>query len=209
MRPTVLLADDHVMVAQGLGRLLEQAAELVGTVNDGGQLVETARRLRPDVIVADLSMPIMNGIDAMRRLKADGVASKFIFLTIHAEPRLASEALREGASAYLLKQAAGDELLEALKAVVAGRTYLTPLITKDVLWTLAQRDSDGPRALTPRQRDVLRLIAEGKRMKEIAASLNLSVRTVENHKYEMMQMLGLATTADLIKFAIREGLVDG
>jgi DNA-binding NarL/FixJ family response regulator len=196
------------MVAQGLSRLLEQAADLIGTVNDGGQLVETARRLRPDVIVADMTMPVMSGLDAMRRLKAEGVQSKFIFLTVHAEPQMASEALREGASAYLLKQAAGNELIEALKAVVAGRTYLTPLITKDVLWSLAQQGGDDPSRLTPRQRDVLRQIADGKRMKEIAADLNISVRTVENHKYAMMQILGIENTADLIRFAIKQGLVD-
>jgi DNA-binding NarL/FixJ family response regulator len=207
--PRVIIADDHQMVAQGLGRLLEREVEVVATANDGGQLVDHARRHRPDIIVADVNMPVMSGLDAMRRLKADGLRSKFIFLTLHAEPRLASEALRAGASGYLLKQAAGEELIEAIRAVSQGHTYLTPLITHDVLWTMAQADEGQPPPLTPRQRDVLRLLADGKRMKEIAADLNISVRTVETHKAELMQTLGLESNADLIRFAIKQGLIPG
>jgi DNA-binding NarL/FixJ family response regulator len=202
----VLLADDHVMLSQGLARLLEAAADVVGTVSDGRQLVETARKLQPDVVVSDMSMPGMSGLEAMRRVKADGVDAKFIFLTIHGEPRLASEALRAGAKGYVLKEAAAEELLAALAAVVAGRTYLTPQITQDVLREIAAPSDEPAARLTPRQRDVLRLIAAGKRMKEIAAELDISVRTVANHKYEMMQSLGVENTADLIKLAIKEGL---
>jgi DNA-binding NarL/FixJ family response regulator len=171
--------------------------------------VESARTLRPDIIVSDVTMPVMSGLDAMRQLKAEGVTARFIFLTIHTDARLAVQALRAGASGYLLKQAAGEELLEALRIVMDGRTYLTPLITKDVLWTIANPDDDRTPTLTPRQLDVLRLIAEGKRMKEIAAELNLSVRTVEDHKAQLFRTLGVETVADLVKFAVRQGLVQG
>jgi DNA-binding NarL/FixJ family response regulator len=207
MRPRVLLADDHAMIAEGLGRLIADVADLVGQVNDGLQLVAEAARLRPDIVVADVTMPGLSGIDAMRRLKAEGSSSRFIFLTIHAEARLAAEAMRSGASGYLLKRAAGDELLDAIHAVVNGRTYVTPLITGDLLHQLTSPAPDVERELTPRQRDVLRLIAEGKRMKEIAAALNLSVRTVEGHKAQLMQVLGVESTADLIRFAIKQHIV--
>jgi DNA-binding NarL/FixJ family response regulator len=205
--PRAVIADDHQMVAQGLSRLLEREVEVVATANDGGQLVDLARLHRPDLVVADLNMPIMSGLEAMRRLKAEGLRAKFIFLTLQSEPRLASEALRAGASGYLLKQAAGEELIEAIRAVAQGHTYLTPLITRDVLWAMAQTDDAQQPTLTPRQREVLRLLADGKRMKEVAAELNISVRTVETHKQELMQTLGLESNADLIKFAIKQGLV--
>jgi len=203
----VILADDHVMVAEGLGRLLGESVDLVACVNDGKQLVEAARKLWPDVIVSDLTMPVMSGLDAMKELKADGSRARFIFLTIHTEPRLAAQALRAGASGYLLKQAAGEELIEAIRTVMDNRTYLTPLITKDVLWTIANPPGDRDSVLTPRQLDVLRLVAQGKRMKEIASELNLSVRTVEDHKAQLLRALGFESTADLVKFAVRQGLV--
>lgn len=208
-RPRVLLADDHVMVAQGLSRLLEGEVDIVATVSDGAELVAQAQKHRPDIIVADMSMPVMNGLEAMRRLKTLGVRAKFIFVTLHAEPRLASEAMRNGASGYVLKQAAGDELIEAVRAVAGGLTYLTPLITRDVLRAMAQPDDGEQISLTPRQLDVLRLIAEGKRMKEIAGELQISVRTVETHKQSLLHSLGAETTADLIKFAIKHGLIPG
>ncbi|HEY7447131.1 MAG TPA: response regulator transcription factor [Vicinamibacterales bacterium] len=207
MRPRVILADDHVMVAQGLGRLLGEAAELVALVSDGRQLVESTRTLRPDIVVSDVTMPVMSGLDAMRQLKADGSNARFIFLTIHTDARLAAQALRAGASAYLLKQAAGEELFEALRTVMDGRTYLTPLITKDVLWTMGNPAEDDTPALTPRQLEILRLVAQGKRMKEIAAELGLSVRTIEDHKAQLLRMLGVDSTAELVKFAVRQGLV--
>jgi len=207
VKPRVILADDHVMVAEGLGRLLGESVDLVACVNDGKQLVEAARKLWPDVIVSDLTMPVMSGLDAMKELKADGSRARFIFLTIHTEPRLAAQALRAGASGYLLKQAAGEELIEAIRTVMDNRTYLTPLITKDVLWTIANPPGDRDSVLTPRQLDVLRLVAQGKRMKEIASELNLSVRTVEDHKAQLLRALGFESTADLVKFAVRQGLV--
>jgi DNA-binding NarL/FixJ family response regulator len=208
-RPRVLVADDHAIMVQGLGRLLEGEAEIVATASDGQQLVERARQHRPDIIVSDINMPGMSGLDAMRRLKADGFRSKFIFLTLHTDSRLAAEAMRAGASGYLLKHAAAEELIAAIHAVMEGHTYLTPLMTREVLWAIGQPDGVQSPALTPRQLDVLRLIAEGKRMKEIANELNISVRTVETHKQDLLQTLGLETTADLIKFAVRQGLVEG
>jgi DNA-binding NarL/FixJ family response regulator len=208
-RPRVLIADDHAMVATGLGRILEGEVEIVATAADGAQLVERARLHRPDIVVADVNMPAMSGLEAMRLLKSEGVGSKFIFLTLHTEPRLASEAFRSGASGYLLKQAAAEELIEAVRAVTGGLTYLTPLITRDVLWAMAQAEDATKPALTPRQKEVLRLIAEGKRMKEIAAELDISVRTVEAHKRELMQTLEAQSNADLVRFAVRQGLVPG
>jgi DNA-binding NarL/FixJ family response regulator len=207
MRPKVLLADDHAIIAEGLARLIEDVADLVGRVNDGVRLVEATRRLRPDIVVADITMPGMSGIDAMRQLKAEGSEARFIFLTIHSEARLAAEAMRSGASAYLLKQSAGDELFDAIEAVAQGRTYLTPLITGDVLRNLTASADTVERELTPRQRDVLRLLAQGKRMKEIAAELDLSVRTVENHKAHLLDVLSLTSTADLVRFAIKQRIV--
>ena len=208
-RPRVLLADDHVMVAQGLGRLLEGEVDIVATANDGAELVARAQTHRPDIIVADVNMPVMSGLEAMRRLRHLGIRAKFIFLTLHTEPRLAAEAMRKGASGYVLKQSAGDELIEAVRAVAGGLTYLTPLITRDVLRVMAQPDETERISLTARQLDVLRLVAEGKRMKEIASELRISVRTVETHKQGLLHALGADSTADLIKFAIKHGLIPG
>jgi DNA-binding NarL/FixJ family response regulator len=209
VKPRVILADDHVIVAQGIGRLIAEVADLLAVVNDGRQLVEAARTHQPDVVVSDMTMPLLSGLDAMRELKAEGSKARFIFLTIHTDARLAAQALRAGASGYLLKQAAGDELLEAIRTVMDGRTYLTPFITKDVLWTMGNPLEDRTPALTPRQLEVLRLIGQGKRMKEIASELNLSIRTIEDHKAMLLRTLGAESTADLVKFAVRQGLVQG
>ncbi len=207
MRPRVILADDHVMVAEGLGRLIGEVADLVERVRDGKQLVERTLQLRPDIVVSDITMPLMSGLDALRQLKEQKSNARFIFLTVHAEARLAAQAMRAGAFGYLLKQAAGDELLDAIRAVAAGGTYLSPEIAKDVLWAMGQPAQEEELRLTGRQRQVLQLIVEGKRMKEIAAALSISVRTVEDHKAELLQTLGLKSTAQLVKFAIRQGLV--
>jgi DNA-binding NarL/FixJ family response regulator len=203
---TVLLADDHAVVAEGLASLLGSEFTLVGTVTDGAQLLEVARRLRPDVIVTDVAMPGMSGLEALRRLKAEAIAAKVIFLTMHAEAQLAAEALRAGASGFVVKHAAGVELIAAIQTVLRGGTYLTPDLSQDVLTTLAEGGPSAGAILTPRQREVIRLIADGRTMKEIAAALGLSPRTIETHKYEMMQALGLRTTAELIRYALEHGL---
>jgi DNA-binding NarL/FixJ family response regulator len=202
----VILADDHAMVAEGIGRLIGEVAELLGKATDGRQLVDMARRLKPDIIVADVSMPVMSGLEAMRQLKAECVEARFIFLTVHAEADLAAEAMRAGAHGYVLKAAAGEELFEAIRAALAGRVYLTPHITREVLQAISDR-AEGIDQLTSRQREVLQLIARGKRMKEIAADLKLSIRTVEDHKSQLLDALGLKTTAELVKYAVRHGLV--
>ena len=206
-RARVLLADDHTIVAQGLASLLRDDFDLVGTVGDGQALIDAAQRLRPDVIVADMAMPVMDGLEALHRLKAARIDAKVIFLTMHADAQLATEALRAGASGYVLKHAAGEELITAIQEVLQGRTYLTPLIAKDVITSLMAPEKQATVTLTPRQREVLRLIAEGRRMKEIAATLQLSTRTVETHKYDMMRALGVQSTAELVRYAIHLGLV--
>ena len=158
------------------------------------------------MIVADISMPVVSGLEALRRLKAARSDAKVIFLTMHADAQLATEAFRAGASGYVLKQSAGEELIAAIQEVLQGRTYLTPLMTKDVIANFTETTPPAVK-LTPRQREVLRLIAEGRRMKEIAAILELSTRTVETHKYEMMRGLGVESTAELVRYAIQIGLV--
>jgi DNA-binding NarL/FixJ family response regulator len=204
-RLTVLLADDHAIVAEGLASILQREFSLIGTVADGAQLVEAARRLRPDVIVTDVAMPGMSGLEALTRLKAEGIPAKVIFLTMHADAQLAAEALRAGASGFVVKHAAGKELIAAIHTALRGGRYLTPHLAPDVLTTLADGGRSG--ALTPRQREVVALIAEGRTMKEVAAVLGLSPRTVETHKYQVMQALGLKTTTDIIRYAIEHGLV--
>jgi DNA-binding NarL/FixJ family response regulator len=207
-RPRVLLADDHAIVVDGLSSLLKDQFELVGTVADGSALIDAVRRLRPDVIVTDIAMPGMSGLEALRRLSADGVKSKVIFLTMHSDPQLAAEAFRAGASGYVLKHSAGEELVTAINEVLQGRAYLTPLLTRDVLANLGDALARPKAKLTSRQREVLRLIMEGRRMKEIAAELHLSRRTVESHKYDMMHALGVRTTAELIQYVIRNDLAN-
>ena len=206
-RTKVLLADDHAMVAEGLANLLKDRFDLVGTVGDGSALIDAARKLRPDVIIADMTMPVLSGLEALRRLKAAKSDAKIIFLTMHADAELATEAIRAGASGYVLKISAGEELITAIQEVVQGRMYLTPLITKDVISTLTEPAPKPAVKLSPRQLEVLRYIAEGRRMKEIAAILDLSTRTVETHKYEMMRTLGVESTAELVRYAIQIALV--
>ena len=202
-RTTVLLADDHTIVTEGLaGLLAKQDFDVVGTVGDGHQLVDAAKRLRPDVIVTDLSMPGLTGLDVLARLKAERVDSKVIVLTMHNDADLASAALRSGASGFLLKESAGEELVAAIRQALHGRVYLTPALTKGVMERMSGASAAVEPQLTVRQRDVLRLIVKGQRMKEIAANLGLSVRTVETHKYEMMETLGLHSTAELVRYAL-------
>jgi DNA-binding NarL/FixJ family response regulator len=179
-------------------------------VSDGRALLEAAVRLKPDVVVTDISMPLLNGLDAVRQFRSNGVGAKVVFLTMHADANLAAEAFRAGGSAFLLKQSAGDELVQAIREILQGRAYLTPLIAKDMINVLmeAREEKAEESKLTPRQREVLQLIAEGKTMKEVASILNISARTAETHKYEMMQVIGVKTTAELIQHAIRLRLVN-
>ena len=203
--PKILLADDHTMFVQGLQSFLEDEFELVGTVADGQALAEAARRLDPDVIVVDISMPVLNGLDAVRQLVKEGTRAKIIFLTMHADEQLMAEAFRCGGSGYVLKQSAGEELITAIRQVLAGHTYVTPLVAAESARSLGKHPAQSLR-LTPRQREVLQLIIEGRTMKEVAAQLGISTRTAESHKYEMMKGLGVETTAELIQYAIKLGL---
>jgi DNA-binding NarL/FixJ family response regulator len=207
-RTRLVLADDHGIVVEALGSLLRRDYDVVGTARDGRELVETVRRLRPDVVVADIDMPGVTGLDAVRRLReVEKIDTKVIFLTMHGDPELAAEAFRAGGAGYVLKDAAAEELHTAIQEVLQGRAHVPSRVAKGVLSALATHSSDAAGRLTPRQRDVLRLIAEGHRMKEIAAALDLSTRTVESYKYEMMQALGVGSTAELVRFAIKHGLV--
>ena len=207
-RSTVLLADDHAIVRDGVAMLLEEHDfKVVGTVGDGDALLEQARKLRPDVIVTDISMPAgPSGLDVIHRLKAERIDSKVIVLTMHNDPALATQATRAGASGYLLKHSAGEELVTAIHHVLQGRLYLAAAVTKDVMAQLTAPQAQPP-TLTDRQRDVLRLIVEGRRMKEIGVALDLSTRTIETHKYEMMRVLGVHSTAELVRYALEHRLV--
>jgi DNA-binding NarL/FixJ family response regulator len=212
IRPRILMADDHSLVLAGLRKLVEGEGEVVGTVEDGRALVEEAQKLRPDIILLDISMPLLNGLDAARQLTKLVPGSKLIFLTMHATPTYATEAFKAGASGYLIKRSAASELKQAIQAVIRGQHYMTPLITKDVLAATLHHPEGQMRqrpvtTLTPRQREVLQLVAEGKSTKAIATLLHISVKTVEFHKARVMDLLDLHSTADLTKYAVAEGLV--
>lgn len=206
--PRVLLADDHTLVVEGFRRLLEDKCDLVGTVGDGRALLDSVSELNPDIIILDISMPVMNGIEAARRLKAKRPEVKLVFITMHADPAYVRAAFKAGASAYLLKRSVGEELSQALRAVESGNYYVTPLVTREVIDGLL-RGSDAPSQgseLTTRQREVLQLLAEGHSVKEIAGMLSVSPRTVEFHKAQIMDQLNLHTTVELVKYAIAQGL---
>ena len=206
-RTRILLADDHKMFSQGLQSLLAEEFDLVGTVSDGQKLVEEAIRVNPDVILVDISMPVLNGFDAVRQITKQGVTAKIIFLTMHADDRLLAEAFRCGGSGYVLKQSAGEELINAIHQVLAGQKFVTPLIAQEWVENISKQvNQTQTRMLTPRQREVLQLVIEGCTMKEIASRLGISTRTAESHKYEMMEGLGVDNTAELIQFAIKLGL---
>jgi len=210
LRPRVLLADDHRMVAEGLKSLLSADCELVGVVEDGRALLESARRLRPDVIIADITMPQLNGLDALAQLKRDDAAVRVIFLTMHPEVAYARRAFEAGALGYVLKHSAPTELLAAIRAALEGRTYLSPVLAQEIAkdWSGKSAKAANPVALlTPRQKEILQLFAEGRSAKEIAATLDISVRTVEFHKYQTMELLGLHNSIELTHFAIKHGIV--
>ena len=208
-KPSVLMADDHSLILAGLRKLVEADYDVVGTVEDGRALVDAAQALRPDLILLDISMPLLNGLEAARQLRTLVPDSKIIFLTMHASPTYATEAFQAGASGYLLKHSAAEELSQAIKSVLQGRHYLTPLLTKKVMDSVLKPSTGErgtPTALTARQREVLQLVAEGHGTKEIATILSVSVKTVEFHKARLMQQLDLHTIADLTKYAITQGI---
>jgi len=204
----VLLADDHALLLAAFEKLLADHCEVVGVVSDGRALVDAAERLRPDVIVLDIAMPLLNGLDAGRQIKQKLREVRLVFLTMNEDPALAAEAFRAGASAYLLKRSAASELSTALDEVMRGRSYVTPLMTGGMVEALLDRGKGAqPVGLTPRQREVLQLLAEGRSMKEVATVLNLAPRTIAFHKYEMMKQLGITSTAELIQYAVRQHIV--
>ncbi len=204
-RPRVVIADDHPIFAEGVRRLLEPEFEVVAVVGDGRALVAAAREHRPDVVVADVAMPALNGIEAVARLRESGVRSRVVILTVHSDVAYARRALAAGALGFVLKHSAAAELLTAARAAARGETYLTPLIAGELLQSY--REGGPAEPLTGRQREVLQLIAEGRSAKEVAALLDISVRTAEVHKARILDALGLRTTAELVQYAIRNGMI--
>jgi DNA-binding NarL/FixJ family response regulator len=203
-RIRVLIADDHALLLGAFEKLLATDFDVVGVASDGRAAVAGAGRLNPDVVVLDVSMPLLNGLEAGRQIKKQSADVKLVFITMNEDPDLAAEAFRAGASGYLLKRSAASELSTAIHEVMRGRSYVTPLITDGLIGTLMQHgDQKGQRQLTPRQREVLQLLAEGHTMKEIATLLNVSPRTVAFHKYQMFEQLGVKTTAELIQYALK------
>lgn len=210
MRARLLLADHQKILTDGLSKLLEQFYDVAGTAINGYELVSIAKETNPDVIVTEISMPLLNGIDALRLLKKSGVRSKFVILTMHMDMDLAVQAFRAGCSAYVLKVGSSEEIHAAVEAALHGRYYLSGSFPVDLVAVLAEaaRHPEEDRArLSRRQREVLQLVAEGKTMKEVATVLGISTRTAESYKYEMMRTLGIRTSAELVQYAIRIGLI--
>ena len=210
----VLLADDHVLVAEGIQKLLEPEFELVGIVGDGRSLVAAATKLQPDVAVVDISLPLLNGLDASRQVKKANPNIKIIVLTMHSEATFVTHAFRVGVSGYVLKQSVGSELVQSIREVMKGRTFVSPMVTQSLVdqavnpvASMSPDESNGfAPTLSSRQREVLQLVAEGKATKEIASILNVSIKTVEFHKTRIMKELRLHTAAELTKYAIAAGL---
>lgn len=209
-KTSILLADDHKIVLDGLRSLLAGEFALVGTATDGLDLVEKAKTLNPDLIVADISMPLLNGIDALRQIKEHNPAARMVFLTMHPDSSYLTRAFEAGALGYVLKHAASDELVTALQAALRGERFISPELKHDAVVEFlddSKRHLKASLEITPRQRQVLQLLAEGNSAKQIGALLDISARTVETHKYKMMDDLGVKTTAQLIQHAIKLGLV--
>jgi DNA-binding NarL/FixJ family response regulator len=208
-KPRVLLADDHRVVAEGLRGLLDPHFEVLGVVSDGRELVAAAKSLNPDVVVLDISMPSLNGIEAARQMRDAGLPAKVVFLTMHLEVAYAARAMEAGASGFVLKHSAPSELVTAVREALRGGTYVTPRIARELFDTVRGRGLNGAEGLdelTPRQREVLQLVAEGRSAKEIASALGISRRTAEFHKARLMETLGVQNTAELIQYAIRAGV---
>lgn len=207
-RPRILISDDHNLVVEGFQKLLEPHFDVVGTVADGHTLLATAPKLKPDVILVDIGMPLLNGLEAGQQLKNKLPATKFIVITQNEDPELAAEAMRHWASGYLLKKCAGSELIKAIREVVKGNTYVTPKMAQQLLDRFVRDPRPEYSAkLTSRQREVLQLLAEGKSMKEAADVLHITPRTIAFHKYRIMEEFGLKTNSELLVFAIREHLI--
>ena len=202
----ILLADDHKFITESLKGILEPIYEVVGIVEDGQMLIKEAARLLPDVIIVDISMPKLNGLEAIRQIKKDGIESKVIFLTMHPDVIYASNALEVGALGYVLKHSAQSELLEAVKKVLLGEIFITEKIAEE-LEDVPHSRRDPARKLSARQREVLQLLAEGKSAKEVADILCISPRTVEFHKYRIMEELGMSTSAELVQYSIKHGII--
>lgn len=210
-RPTVLIAEDHRVVAEGLKSTLAPEFEVAGVVHDGRAMIEAARTLRPDAIVADITMPVLNGIDALAMLGKEGIKIPVVFLTMHREVAYARRALNAGAAGYVLKLSAPEELRQAVRVALAGETFVSPVIAGELFQSTKRRSSEAPdpvARLTARQRDILRLLAKGLSAKEIGNFLDISSRTVEFHKYQLMDALGVKGSAELIRFAIQHGIAD-
>jgi DNA-binding NarL/FixJ family response regulator len=206
--PRVLLADDHNLLLGAFEKLLAAECEIVGTASDGRTLVAEAQRLKPDVVILDIAMPLLNGLDAGRQIKQLRKSVKLVFVTMNEDPDLAAEAFRAGASAYLLKRSAASELLLAIREVMKGRSYVTPLVAGGLVGSFMDAANRKPsHDLTPRQREVLQLLAEGHSMKQVAALLNVTPRTVAFHKYRMMEQLNIRSSAELIQFAITHHII--
>lgn len=207
--PRILLADDHVLLSEAIKHLLQPEFDVVATVADGQELLERAPKLKPDLIVLDIGMPKVNGLIAGERLKQMLPRVKLIYLTMNLDPDVAGEAFRLGASGYIVKNSAATELVRAIREVLRGGTYVTPLMTEDMVGSFVQnikRRRPAPK-LTLRQKEVLQLLAEGRSMKEVAFALNVTPRTVAFHKYSMMEHLRLRSSAELIQFAIKTSMV--
>jgi len=208
-RARLLVADDHMVVVEGISKLLLPSYEIVGTARDGRELIEAAQRLKPDVILLDISMPLMNGIEAARRLRRLLPATKIVILSMHSEPEYVREALRVGASGYVLKSSASSEVIKAVEEVLLGRYYVTPQIAAAPADLIRQARSARhmlPGELTPRQREILQLVAEGRGTKEIASLLKISAKTVESHKSTIMERLNLHSLAALTYYAVEHGI---
>jgi DNA-binding NarL/FixJ family response regulator len=208
-RPRVLLADDHRLLREAFTQLLQPGCDVVGAVADGRAALAAAAELRPDIVVLDIAMPLLNGLDAAQHLKRDMPEVKVIFLTVSEDPDLAAEAFRVGASAYLLKDSAASELFEAIQEVSQGRSYVTPLATRGLVENFLQHPEPKRKLadLSPRRREVLQLLAEGHTMKQVARILDITPRTVAFHKYGMMEELGIKSSAELVQYAIKQHLV--
>lgn len=208
-RTSIVLADDHALICQALKKMLEPEFEVVACVKDGHALVQTALILKPDVILVDVGMPLLNGLDAARAVKKIMPLIKVIFLTMNPDPDIASEALRIGASGYLLKNSEGEELLKAVRDAVRGTSYVTPQITEAMEESFIRdpKSLGRPRHLTDRQREVLQMLAEGRPMQEVADALHISRRTVRFHKHQIMEELGIRTNSEMVQYAIKHAII--